>query len=197
MERIEIENRLPLYQIQFDNEFDEISLVLGDFSTQSLYCCSESQLVHRWTFMPPGLIARNQGSRFRSLFDQIPRCERYQSRPTDTAPTPISICLKRASSFEALTAPVVSRPLASITNWFQTTAAPSESGSQKRFKSSNGMTHTGTPENGGQDENRRVESASTGVTKAKGASRLKNGSRKSRRNLFHNCRKISDFFLTP
>ncbi|KAH7636863.1 wd domain containing protein [Dermatophagoides farinae] len=197
---ISIENRLPLFEMNFDHQ-QELSLIFGDFSDQNIYCASEPHVLWKWSFG----IGRHQNSNEVEYMQAgyQPTLQRFKNPENHSKM--INISLKRASSFEAIThrrSSSLTRPLSTITNWI--------SSGTKRFKSNDNNNNNNDDDdsaespssingdrnidsnNDGQ-ENRRSKSTSHKLITKK-CSQTRGLRKNLKRNLFSDNRKISEFF---
>lgn len=72
-----IENRLPIYELQFDGR-EDISTVITDYTTNSIYNSSDMQFIYKWNFYP---ISSLSSEDLRSQMDgqQMPTVFRYEA----------------------------------------------------------------------------------------------------------------------
>ena len=191
---ISIENRLPLFEMKFD-QHQELSLIFGDFKDQNIYCASEPHVLWKWSFG----IGKHQNSEEIDYMHSVHQPILQQFKRPENHSSTLQISLKRASSFEAITqrrSTSLTRPLSSITNWIHSETKRfksnnNDSSDSPSSKSANKNINTSI-DNDGQ-ENRKSKSTSHKLMTKKYSQ--KRGLRKNlKRNLFSDNRKISEFF---
>lgn len=78
-----IENRLPIYELQFDGR-EDISTVITDYTTNSIYNTSDMQFIYKWNFYPN---SQRDSESLRSQMDgqQMPSVFRYEADGKETS----------------------------------------------------------------------------------------------------------------
>lgn len=215
-QQIIVENRYPIYELNFKTE--DVSLVHGDWGSSSIYNSSENQIIYRWDF-------HDNHKRFEQYLtsmyvDHIPKCEKIvnteyssSSQCHNSAPV-FKLSMRRPTIFAnessstsqvgSVSAPSVlssNSPFTSITNWInncQDSRVPNNNSTEHRAKRqktsqsnlelSSNSTYC-TPQ---MKENSASDPRNTSLKNSSKSRRSKS----SRKSLFLNNRKISEFF-TP
>ncbi|KAJ6223941.1 hypothetical protein RDWZM_002486 [Blomia tropicalis] len=194
VENDNIQIRFPSYQLKFQ-ENEDTSLVVGDFSNMSIYTTSDSQRIFKWNFAPSPF---NEPTIRHQLMGDVPVCQRF---PID------SILPTVSKQIQSLHVPKIShsntqnvnvgkkQPPLTITNWMSkspfTTSKCQNQNTTPQSLENNSKTSLTVMNN----ENVSKLSKSTSSKNEKQSRGIKRSH--SRRNLFSNNRKISEFFRTP
>lgn len=191
-----IEIRLPIYELQFDRR-EDISTVITDYTTHSVYNSSDTQFIFKWNFY---LNSPLESERLRSKMDgqPIPTVFRYEANGSESS----VVSLKRPSKWNT---PSTSKRMGKTSLPLSSNITPSTSfmGKKPLGLITSYIYNCQTLDGGSQSEppTKRLKTPHDAPHSPKvsqsTAKKSTTNKKSTRRNLFCNNRKISEFFHTP